>query len=46
MTARAHYLGTLPCDNPAEHKGGDLGLGCTHTASWAADRHDEGPGDE
>lgn len=24
-----HMLGSLPCDNPNEHKGG--GKGCTHT---------------
>lgn len=33
-----HLLGTLACDNHAEHKGD--GLGCTHTAAWLADHHD------
>lgn len=33
-----HFLGSLCCDNRAEHTGG--GLGCTHSAAWLADGHD------
>jgi hypothetical protein len=41
-----HYLGPLPCDNPEPHKGGDAGQGCTHTGSWAPDRHDQSEASE
>jgi hypothetical protein len=39
-----HYLGPLPCVNPAGHDGG--GRGCVHhSESGVPDRHDRGAGE-